>query len=115
MAQAHCNALELLVNALKTTLKATAKEIRDLEQRMQSGHGPNNVKTRAAIQALVCKHGSLAEAVTIALEVGDLADIDIEALWLDMNRFHQELQDYVTMAEVSNENILKVLTKMQEM
>jgi hypothetical protein len=32
-----------------------------------------------------------------------------------MNRFHQELHDYATTAGVSNENILKVLTKMQEM
>ncbi len=32
-----------------------------------------------------------------------------------MNRFHQELEQYASTAEVSNGNILKVLAKMREM
>jgi hypothetical protein len=115
MAQAHRNALELLINTLMTTSRTTAKEIRELEQRMRSGHGPNDIKARAALQALVHKHSSLEKAVTATLEVGDLADEDIEGICNNMIRFHQELQDYAMTAEVSNENILRVLTKMQEM
>jgi hypothetical protein len=84
MAQAHCNALKLVVDTLKTTLRTTAKEIRELEQKMHAGQGPNNVKARAALQALVRKHSSLAEAVTATLEVGDLAAEDIEVLCKDM-------------------------------
>ncbi len=114
-AQAHHNALELVVDALKTTLWTTAKEIRELEQRMRAGQGPNDVKARAALQALGCKYSSLAKAATAALEVGDLAAENVEVLHNNMNRFHQELQDYETTAKVLNENILKVLTKMQEM
>jgi hypothetical protein len=79
---------------------------------MCSGHGPNDVKARAALQALACKHSSLSKAITATLEVGDSAAEDIEALCNNMNRFHQELQDYAMTAEVSNENILKILTKM---
>ncbi len=44
MARACSNALELLVDTLKTTLKTIAKTNREVEQRMQSGHGPNDVK-----------------------------------------------------------------------
>jgi hypothetical protein len=102
MAQAHSNALKLVVNALKTTSMTTTKEIRELEQRMRAGQGPNDIKARAALQALVCKHSSLAKAITAAMEVGDLAAEDIEVLHNNMNRFYQELQDYTTMAEVSN-------------
>ncbi len=82
---------------------------------MCSGQGPNDVKARAAFQALAFKHSSLAKAVTATLEVGDLAAEDIEVLRNNMNRFYQELQDYATTAEVLNKNILKILTKMQEM
>ncbi len=42
-------------------------------------------------------------------------DEDIEALRDEMNKFHQELEKYTTMAEMPNGNILKVLTKMGEM
>ncbi len=82
---------------------------------MHTGHGPEDVKARAALQALVCKFGLVTEAVTFTMDVGGLVNKDIEALWDDMNRFHQELEQYAATAEVSNGNILKVIAKMQEM
>jgi hypothetical protein len=88
MAWAHRKAFELLVDALKTTSKTSAKELRALECRMQTGHGPEDVKATAALQALVSKFGLVAEAVTCALDVGGLVDKDIEALQDDMNKFH---------------------------
>ncbi len=71
MARAYCNPLKLVVDALKTTLRTIAKKIRELEQRMRAGQGSNDVKVKAALQALIPKHSSLAKAVTATLEVGD--------------------------------------------
>jgi hypothetical protein len=64
---------------------------------------------------LICKFCLVTKAITFALDVGGLVNKDIDALWDNMNRFHQELEQYAATAEVSNENILKVLVKMQEM
>jgi hypothetical protein len=115
MARAHRNVIKLLAKALKTSSRTSAKELRAFEQRMKSDQGPNDLKARAALQALVCKHNSLAEAVTAALDGSDSVAEDVKALQDEMNKFYQELQDYAAAANVSNRTILQVIAKMQEM
>jgi hypothetical protein len=115
MARAHQNAIKLLAEALKTSLRTSTKELRAFEQRMKSNQGPDDLKARAALQALVHKHNSLAEAVTAALDGGDSVAEDVETLQDKMNKFYQELQDYAAAANVSNGTILQVVAKMQEM
>ncbi len=60
-------------------MRTSNKELRALECRMQTGHGPEDVKARAALQALVRKFGLVAEAVTFALDVGGLVNEDIDS------------------------------------
>ncbi len=55
MARAHHQALELLVEALKTTARTSSRELRALERKMQTGHGPEDARARVALQALVCR------------------------------------------------------------
>ncbi len=76
MARAHRRALELLTEALKTTSRTTAKEIKELEQRMQADRSPEDAKARAVLQALVNKFGSVSEAVAFAVDSGSSAADD---------------------------------------
>ncbi len=115
MARAHLQALKLLVEALKTTARISSRELKALECKMQTGHGPEDARARVALQALVCRFGLVTKAVTFALDNGAVGSKVIETLQKDMNQFHQELEQYASMAEVSNGNILKVLAKMREM
>jgi hypothetical protein len=57
----------------------------------------------------------VAEAVAVALEGGDLAADDIQALREGMNAFHQQLNDYASAAQVESSSILRVISKMRDM
>jgi hypothetical protein len=80
MAQAHHQALKLLVEALKTTVRTSSRELRALERKMQTGHGPEDARARVALQALVRRFGLVAEAVMFALDDGAAGSEDIETL-----------------------------------
>jgi hypothetical protein len=88
MARAHRKALELLAEAVKTTSKTTTNELRELERRMQADHGPEDARARTALQALVGKFGSVAEAVTFAVGSGSSVINDIRVLRDNMNGSH---------------------------
>jgi hypothetical protein len=57
MARVHCQALKLLVKALKTTARTSSRELRALERKMQTGHGPEDARARVALQALIPRFG----------------------------------------------------------
>jgi hypothetical protein len=85
MARAHRQALKLLVEALKTTARTSSRELRVLERKMQTGHGPEDTRARVALQALIRRFGLVAKAVTFALDDGATGSKDIETLREDMN------------------------------
>jgi hypothetical protein len=111
-AQEHCNAIKLLVEALKATLRTSAKELKALKHRMRSNLGPEDIKARAALQTIVCKHSSLAGAVVAALDLGESNTEDMASLRDKKNKFHHKLQEYSATANVSNGTILQIVAKM---
>jgi hypothetical protein len=115
MARAHCNAIKLLAEALKATLRTSAKELKALECKMKSDLGPKDIKARAALQTIICKHSSLAKAVAAALDLGKWNTEDMASLGDKINKFHHHLQEYLATANVSNGTILQVVDKMQDM
>jgi hypothetical protein len=80
---------------------------------MKSDCSPEDVKARLALQALITKFGSVAEAFTYAVDSGSSVADDIKVLRDNMNRFHQDLQDYTTTMNVDSNTILKVVTKIR--
>ncbi len=76
----HCNTIELLAEALKTTSQTFAKELKEFKRRMKINQGPNDIKARAALQDLVRKHKSLTGTVTAALDVGESNAKDVASL-----------------------------------
>jgi hypothetical protein len=85
MARAHRQALKLLVKSLKTTARTSSRELRALERKMQTGHGPEDARARVALQALVRRFGLVTEAVAFALDDGAMGSKDIKTLQEDMN------------------------------
>jgi hypothetical protein len=84
MAWANRQALKLLVEALKTTARTSSRELRALDCKMQTEHGPEDARARVALQALVRRFGLVAEAVMFALDDGAAGSEDIETLREDM-------------------------------
>jgi hypothetical protein len=115
MAKANRKALELLREAVRAAARTTTREMKELELRMQAASGPEDSKAKAALKLLVDKFGSVAEAVEFAVDSGNSASDDVRAISEDLNRFQHELQEYAATANVGNQAILKVITKMREM
>ena len=108
-------AIELLADAVRTTSKTTATEMRALERRIKADQGPEDTKAKLTLRELVLKFGSVAEAITVALDGGDAAAYDIQELRDGMNGFYQKLNDYSTAAQLESKTILKVVAKMRDM
>jgi hypothetical protein len=115
MAQAHRRAIELLADAVRTTSKTTATEMRALKRRIKADQGPEDTKAKLTLRELVLKFGSVAEGITVALDGGDAAAYDIQELRDGMNGFYQKLNDYSTAAQLESKTILKVVAKMRDM
>jgi hypothetical protein len=115
MACTHCQAMEMLVQALKSTSRMSSKERREMEQWWREWHGPLDIKARAALLDLVNKHGSLAEAVSSMCSAGDLFNEELGTIGEDMTTFQEDVEQYATAANLLNSTILQVVTKMREM
>jgi hypothetical protein len=109
---AQCTALELLGKLLTASTKTTSTEVRTLESVIRkAGRKTVNVKMQLVnLHYLITKHGSLAQAVTVTLEVGSLAKINLDMLQEDMDRFSGELQGFADRVQVSSETIISIIT-----
>ena len=94
-ARAHRAALDL-AQALRSTSRMVGRDLKKLDVLLHR-HIPSNpedAKARAALQNLVETHGSLAEAVQMAMEAGGAINMDLEELGEGMNVVLAELNNF---------------------
>ncbi len=107
VARLHRAALELLWQAITSN----TKEVTSLETSLSYKIDEGIKEQLGELDYLVHEHGSLANAMSMAIDTGSLSLEDVVKLQSKMDNFGNELQTFMEAADISKEYMMGLMTK----